>query len=76
MMKQYAILYKRAGSEKWARLTPNVDMNLYDKPEVTAAVDHLRQNPASEGVSVRIGNEQFNVMAFDQEAEAPRAFIL
>lgn len=75
-MKQYAILYKRLGSEKWARLEPNVDANLYDRPEVAAAVDHLRQNPASEGVSVRVGAEQFNVMTFDQEAEAPRAFIL
>lgn len=74
-MKQYAILYKR-GDSKWSRLQPNVDANLYDKPEVTAAVNVIRENESIDAVSLHVGAEQFNVVSFDQEAEAPRAFIL
>lgn len=60
-MRQYVILYRR-GAGKWGRVTPQLHRGLYDKPAVNAAIVFLRENPAAEGVAVRLDDEQFNIM--------------
>ena len=75
MPRQYRIYYKRAGSTKFATLEPHTSAPLYDKPEVTAATEVVRNNPAFEAICVRIGDELFNIITFAQEAIAPQAFV-
>jgi len=73
-MRRYVILYRR-GTGDWGRLTPGVHQGLYDRPEINAAVAFLRDNPAAEGVAVRLGDETFNVMVtVEPKAENTFAF--
>lgn len=74
-MRQYKIFYKRGGS-KFAALQPGVHSTLYDKMEVQVAERLLRENVFVDGISVHVEDEQFNLIAFDQEAEAPNSFKL
>jgi hypothetical protein len=60
-MRRYVIYYRR-GEGRWGPLTPIVHQNLYHRAEVNAAVAFLRDNPAAEGVIVRLSDELFNVM--------------
>jgi hypothetical protein len=60
-MRRYVILYRR-GTGDWGRLTAGVHRGLYHRPEIKAAVVLHRDNPAAEGVAVRLGDEIFNVM--------------
>lgn len=76
MPRQYKLFYKRLGAEKFGQLQPGVHATLYDKPEIGKAIETIRTNPEFEGISVRLGNEHFNVIAFEQEAIAPLSFIL
>jgi hypothetical protein len=73
-MRQYQIFYKRAGGKNFGRLQPGVHANLYEKPEIAAAIEHIRTTPHVEGMSLRLGTEMFNVFSFDQPAEAPNSF--
>lgn len=75
MPKQYRIFYKRGDSD-FSVLEPGSHAKLYDRPEVTEAVDVLRRSKTIEGVALRVGDEQYNVIAFEQEAIAPRSFVL
>jgi len=72
-MRQYQIIYQRLGG-KAAKLQPHVHVALYDRPEVTAAVEHMRVNPHIDGIAMLLDGDRFNIMAFTQEAEAPNAF--
>jgi len=72
-MRQYQLFYKRLGSDKFAPLIPNVHANLYGRQEIKEAVVIMRDNPHIEGVSIRLGPEQFNVIVMDQEELAPYA---
>jgi hypothetical protein len=74
-MRQYFIYYRRGGPDrKWGKLTPNVHQGLYQREPVEKAIAFIRDNPAVEGVALRIDDEQFNIIAFAQGAEAPQAF--
>jgi len=75
-MRQYRILFRRSGSKPgvWATLRPHVNAQLYDKPEVTAAIEHMRVNPHITGIAVQLDDEIFNVVSFTQEAEAALSF--
>jgi len=64
-MRNYVILYRR-GMGQWGRLTPGVHQGLYDRPEIRAAIDFLRDNRAAVGVAVRLDDETFNVMVADE----------
>ena len=75
-MRQYRILFRRAGSEPglWATLRPHVNAALYDKPDVNAAIELIRTTPHIVGMAVQIGDEIFNIVSFNQDAEAAQAF--
>lgn len=75
MPRQYRIFYRRNAGANFATLQPGAHAAIYDKPEVQAAIDHMRDNPHVEGMSLRLPDEQFNVIAFSQEAEAPNSFM-
>lgn len=75
MPRQYKIFYRRLGSTKFAELEPNTSASLYDRPEVAAAIEHARLTPCVEGIAVRLGDELFNIIAFDRPAVAPKAFV-
>lgn len=70
-MRRYMIWYRRGrGVSGWGRLTPSVHQGLYDKPEITAAVAFLRDNPATEVVAIRLGDEMYKVVVtLDTKAE-------
>jgi hypothetical protein len=72
-MRQYQIVFQRLGG-KPSRLQPHVHAALYDRPEVQAAIQHMRVNPHIDGIAMLLDGERFNIMAFTQEAEAPNAF--
>lgn len=73
-MRQYQLYYKRLGTKDFAPLQPNVHAPLYGRAEVKAAIAHMRTNPSVEGMAVRIEDEQFNIIASDQEELVPNAF--
>ncbi len=73
-MRQYKILYKRTGMPNFKSLEPGTTSNLADRPQVKAAIDLMRDNPCVEGMAVRLDDELFNIVAFEQPAEAPLAF--
>jgi hypothetical protein len=72
-MRQYAIFYRR-GTGKWGRLEPNTHYSLYSRPEVSAAVAFMQAVPSAEGVALRLGDERFNLTAFEPGVEDEQAF--
>lgn len=72
-MRQYKLLYKR-GEGKFGILQPGVHAALYSNPKIQDAIEFMRVNPHVEGLALRFEDEIVNVVAFDQEAEAPNAF--
>lgn len=76
MPKQYRVFYKRANAANFGVLEPALHKGLYDVPEVTEAVQVLRDHPVIQGVVVAHQDALFNIVAFDQDAIAPKAFIL
>lgn len=74
MPRQFRILYKRTGSAAFSVLEPVAHRTLYERDQVKDAIWYLRDRPAAVGVAVRLGDELFNVIRFQQEALAPRAF--
>lgn len=75
LTRQYYVYYKRLGSPQFAQLTPGENVGLYSRPEVKAAIEHMRTTPAVHGMSVLAENEMFNIITFTQEAIAPKAFL-
>ncbi len=73
-MRQYQIFYKRLGSNGFAPLMPNVHAPLYGTQPVKKAIMLMRDNPEIEGLSIRAGDEQFNIIASDQEELVPNGF--
>lgn len=73
-MRQYQLYYKRLGSVGFAPLIPNVHAPLYGKQEVKEAIVLMRDKPEIEGLSIRIDDEQFNIIASDQEDLVPNGF--
>lgn len=73
-MRQYVILYKRGPARDFVKLKPHEHHALYSRDQVVEAIELMRQRPAVEGICVRVEDELFNVMGFDQPAEAPDAF--
>lgn len=73
-MRQYAIFYRRVGMPSFIQLDPSENRNLYEREEVRHAVDHMRRNRIVDGMCVKTTDELYNVMAFEQEAVAPKAF--
>ena len=74
-MRQYKLFYKRAGAKDWAVLEPLVHASLYDCPEVQTAVAVMRDNRSIEGIVVRVPDALFNIISFEQEAIAHKAFL-
>lgn len=75
-MRQYRVYFRAPKSEQWATLEPGVHRPLYSNAVVQAAVQAIRDNPAFEGICCRHDGNLFNVMAFEQEAVAPKSFPL
>jgi len=75
-MRQYIILYKRGQAKEFGRLKPIEHKGLYDRFEVNVAIAAMRNWKFMEGACVRIDDELFNIVSFDQEAKAPDAFEL
>ncbi len=73
-MRQYAIFYRRGTGTKFGRLKPNENPKLIDHEEITDAIEVMRQRPCVEGVIVRLADELFNIVSFNQEAIAPDAY--
>jgi hypothetical protein len=75
-MRQYRILFRRSGSAPgtWATLRPHINAALYDKPAVNAAIEQMRTTPHIVGMAVQIEDEIFNIVSFNQDAEAAQAF--
>lgn len=73
-MRQYLIFYKRLGGDNFVKLEPIAHIGLYDRPEVNAAIEHIRLTPCVEAMTVRIEDELFNIVAFVQDAHAPFSF--
>jgi hypothetical protein len=73
-MRQYAIFYKRGTGGKFSRIKPNENAKLIDHEEVRETVAIAQQHPFIEGLMLRMEDEIFNVVSFDQEAIAPDAF--
>jgi hypothetical protein len=73
-MRQYQVFYRRLGVKDFAKLQPNVHSNLYNRPEIKGAVEYIRTHLHVEGVSVRLGTEQFNIIASDQDELTANAF--
>lgn len=72
-MRQYQIHYKRLGGS-FSVLEPGVQANLYERPEVDEAISLMASRPHLAAVAVILDDELFNVVSFNQDAEAPRAF--
>ncbi|MGH7194649.1 MAG: hypothetical protein ACREJM_14115 [Candidatus Saccharimonadales bacterium] len=72
-MRQYQIIYQRLGGRP-SKLQPHVHVTLYDRPEIHAAVRHMRVNAHIDGIALLLDGDRFNIMALTQEAEAPNAF--
>jgi hypothetical protein len=75
MRRQYKLFYKRAGAQDWAVLEPLVHANLYDREEVNTAINVMRDNRSIEGIMVRVSDAMFNIISFEQEAIAHKAFL-
>lgn len=73
-MRQYYIFYKRLGSAQFSKLEPGSHASLYDRPEINAAVEHMRVTPCVTGMVIQYDGELFNIVSFEQPAEAPQAF--
>lgn len=73
-MRQYQILYKRLGQKTPGKLQPHTHAPLYDRPEVQAAIEHMRVNPHIDGIAMLLDGDRFNIMSFTQDAEAPDSF--
>lgn len=76
MIQQYRVFYKRGKAPNWGVLEQGLHANLYDVPEVAQGVQVLRDNPVVEAVVVRREDALFNLVRFEQDAIAPKAFIL
>jgi hypothetical protein len=74
--KQYRVFYKRLNTPSFAALEPGVHAQLYDVPEVQGAVQILRDHPEVQAVVVRREDALFNVVSFEQDAMAPKSFLL
>jgi hypothetical protein len=74
-MRQLRILYKR-GQGQFRPLDEFVHSNLYGRKEIYDAAKLMRQRPWLEGAAVRLDDELFNLVTFDQEALAPHSFLL
>jgi hypothetical protein len=70
---RYLILYRR-GRNDWTRLEQFVHAKIYRIPEIDAAVQALLANPTFDGVSLRVGQEQFNVIR--DLSESPDSFVV
>lgn len=75
-MRQYRVYFRSKTAEEWATLEPGAHVGIYDNPAVNAALQVIRDQPAIEGVVCRHDGNLFNVIAFEQEALAPKSFIL
>jgi hypothetical protein len=73
-MRQYKIFFRRGPDAKFGQCQPFIHAGLYNKPEVQEAIAYLRDNPHIEGLALRLNDEQFNLIAFEQDALAPNAF--
>lgn len=73
-MRQYYIFYKRAGAAEMSKLQPLENRTLYDREKVNLAVDFMRREPSIRALAVQLDDEQFQLFAFEQEAEGIHAF--
>jgi hypothetical protein len=75
-MKQYRVFYKRAQAPNFGVLEPGLHKALYDVPPVAEAIQVLRDHPVVQALVVAQDDALFNIVAFDQDALAPKAFLL
>jgi hypothetical protein len=66
-MRRFIVYYRRDG-DRWRQLRPGLDDKTCKRAAVQAAIRYMRNNPAVEGVAVRVRNELFNVMAAEPDA--------
>lgn len=57
------VAYHRRGQNRWRQLKPGFHEALCDQPEVQRAIRYLRDNPSTEGIALRLGDDLFNLMA-------------
>jgi len=74
-MRQYAIFYKRGTGGEFSRLNQNDHAKLIGHEEIQEAVEVMRQKPFIERTCVRLIDELFDIVSFNQEAIAPNAFV-
>jgi hypothetical protein len=74
LIRQYFVLYKREGSQSFSKLEPGVHLPLYNKPEIWNALRHMRSYPHIEGLAIRLGNEQYNIIATERETKLNETF--
>lgn len=63
---QYLIAYRRGAGAEWATLEPGVHQAIYGKPQVKAAIEHMRKNGEVIGIALQLpvadSAEQFNIL--------------
>lgn len=59
---RYDILYRRGPGSEFTMLVPGEHLGLYDRREVTQAIDFMLANDAVVGVALQLDIEQFNIM--------------
>lgn len=57
------VVYHRRGRNRWRQLQPGFHDGLCNQPEVQQAIRYLRDNPSTEGIAMRLGDDLFNLMA-------------
>jgi len=57
------IIYYRHRQERWRQLRPGIDARACKRSAVTAAIRFMRDNPAIDGVVVRLGDDVFTLIA-------------
>jgi hypothetical protein len=57
------IIYHRRGRNRWRQLQPGVHDDLCARPELQQAIRYMRDNPSTDGIALRLGDDLFNLMA-------------
>ena len=61
-MRRFTVYYRRR-RKRWRQLQPGVHDDLCARPELQQAIRYLRDNPSTEGIAIRLGDDLFNFMA-------------
>jgi len=64
-MRQYQILYRKPETD-WVQLEPHIHSRIYDRPEINASIEYMKENCRVEGMAIRLEAELFNLIACDK----------